>query len=348
VPVAETLFITTAKGVASYVGSQGALKAHNALKGKPGQRAFSRALGRAVESLEEQQPEWTPVLMRANAFKEGHDVLAQFLIRNGNPNSLRLTEQWITALPPRLVEEQGLLIRSRELEAVATDFLEILAHELQAESELEGLFDSRTMERIAGDVAAIRRRFRADEATPGTHRDYLRWLIERNLYLDPRGIVQTQRQVQVKLEDVYISLRAQTEKVSNHSDSRLLERELRDLETMATHSGLSIVEIEDRREQILLKVNGGMPAEVLELAQAVNRYDRLVILGDPGSGKSTLLRYLALMHAQALRDGKAQSEGERGDRERAAALYEEALAMHRELGNRRGADRALGRLSAIR
>ena len=39
---------------------------------------------------------------------------------------------------------------------------------------------------------------------------------------------------------------------------------------------------------------------------------------------------------------------ERGHTVRAAELHEEALAMHRELGNRRGADRAYGRLSAIR
>ena len=39
---------------------------------------------------------------------------------------------------------------------------------------------------------------------------------------------------------------------------------------------------------------------------------------------------------------------ERGERERAALLYEEALALQRELGNERGAARALARLTTIR
>ena len=36
---------------------------------------------------------------------------------------------------------------------------------------------------------------------------------------------------------------------------------------------------------------------------------------------------------------------EQGDKERARALYEEALVLHREVGNERGVDRALGRLA---
>jgi hypothetical protein len=36
----------------------------------------------------------------------------------------------------------------------------------------------------------------------------------------------------------------------------------------------------------------------------------------------------------------------RGDEERAKTLYDDALALHRELGNERGAARALGRLAS--
>src|SRR5215468_6255358 len=35
---------------------------------------------------------------------------------------------------------------------------------------------------------------------------YLAHLIERNTYLHPRGVMQTQRQVSLKLDEVYISL----------------------------------------------------------------------------------------------------------------------------------------------
>lgn len=49
------------------------------------------------------------------------------------------------------------------------------------------------------------------------------------------------------------------------------------------------------------------PVEVLELSEVVALFDPAVILGDPGSGKSTLLRYMALKHAEALRDGRAEA-----------------------------------------
>ncbi len=39
---------------------------------------------------------------------------------------------------------------------------------------------------------------------------------------------------------------------------------------------------------------------------------------------------------------------ERGDENRAVTLYNDALALHRELGNERGVSRALGRLASER
>ena len=44
----------------------------------------------------------------------------------------------------------------------------------------------------------------------------------------------------------------------------------------------------------------------------------------------------------------ADAVHELGDKERATALYEEALALQRELGNERGAARALARLTTSR
>src|SRR5258708_24093795 len=55
-----------------------------------------------------------------------------------------------------------------------------------------------------------------------------------------------------------------------------------------------------------------MKGRVLELAEVVTRYEKVVILGDPGSGKTTLLHYLALKHAQALQDGLAEANGDLG------------------------------------
>src|SRR5205807_4003505 len=128
-----------------------------------------------------------------------------------------------------------------------------MARALKAETELSDLNDSRTFEQLANDLNAIRCKLEAEQATAGTRRDYLHWLIERNLYLDPRGTFQTQRQVQVKLDEVYISLRAQRDKTPGEVDRRLLEKELAQLETEMVRATLSAEEVEDQREQLLAR-----------------------------------------------------------------------------------------------
>ena len=130
------------------------------------------------------------------------------------------------------------MVYTRALEPVATDFLDTLAHALQSEKVLDGLNDHRALNQVATDIALIRGQLGAGKATRGTRLDYFHWLIERNFYLDPRGIFQTRRQVQVKLDDIYISLRAQRDATPTEVDRRLLERELEELETMMAQTGL--------------------------------------------------------------------------------------------------------------
>ncbi len=104
---------------------------------------------------------------------------------------------------------------------------------LKAEAALNDLNDSRAFEQLANDLKALRRKLDAEQATHGTRWDYLHWLIERTLYLDPLGTFQTQRQILVKLDEVYIPLRAQRDKTPGEMDRRLLEKELAQLRYLA-------------------------------------------------------------------------------------------------------------------
>lgn len=181
---------------------------------EPMRKAFKNALGRTFAQLEQQYPQWVANQFDASFFEhEGAPILAQFLVRDGHLDPCELAARWADALNLRQPERRTFY--TRQLESVASDFLTLLAHHLKAEKALRELHDSRTFEQLAEDVQAIRLKLAAGHATEGTRRDYLRWLISRNLYIDTRGTLQTQRHVQVKLDAVYVSLQAQHEAVND-------------------------------------------------------------------------------------------------------------------------------------
>ena len=279
-------------------------------------QAFKHALQKAFVQFEEQHSQWTADLFDVSFFeREGAPILAQFLLRDGHPDPNDLAILWASSL--NLQSEQGAL-HIHELKPIAADFLDYLAQSLKEEPELKELNDSRAFEQLANDLKAIRRKFGAEQSTFQTRQDYLHWLIERNLYLDPRGTLQTQRQVQVKLDQVYISLRAQYEKTPGEVDRRLLEQELTVLDSKISITSLPAEEIEDQREQLLARLESRTgtanvrSSESIELAEVVKLHDRLVILGDPGSGKSTLTRFLTLKHSQALYKGQTEADANLG------------------------------------
>jgi HEAT repeat protein len=285
------------------------------LRRDPTRRAFERALGSALGSFQAQYPQRSTDLFDSSFLQhEGAPVLAQFLLRDGDADPFTLAARWADSLAIHRPDQRT--IYTRELEPVAATFLDLFARALNTEDDLRELNDSRALERLAAAVMDIRDRMTTGRATPGTRRDYLRWLIDRNSYLDPRGTYQTQRQVQLKLDTIYVSLHAQRDDEPSIADKTLIDQELADLERNL--AGMSAEEAEDQRENLLAlfehKQASGQASvsEILELASVVARSDCLVILGDPGSGKSTLLRYLALKHAEAQLYGLADTDDSLG------------------------------------
>ncbi|NEO31358.1 MAG: tetratricopeptide repeat protein, partial [Symploca sp. SIO3C6] len=142
---------------------------------------------------------------------------------------------------------------------------------------------------------------------------YLEWLIAENSYLRMSGVMQVNRQVDIFLDQIYVSLKAQWEEQRSQSFRELVtsgEGQVsssranwnKQGEPDAFESGL-------RDESRLLEVNAEplsrqRVTKIVDLAEAVGKYDYSVILGDPGAGKTTLLRYLARHFAIANRDGK--------------------------------------------
>ena len=181
------------------------------------------------------------------------------------------------------------------------------------------------MERLVSQLAAVNVAAAGGEAlrvvpdqpaaTDETRRAYLTWLRDQYYYLDPRGTIQTQRQVQVKLDEVYISLRAERE-LGADVYSKLRPHELAVLEAQLADETLSAEAREQLQDEFLWREaqrqTETLGAELMELSAAVTQHPQLVILGDPGAGKTTLLHYLALQHAQAMLDNKDTSDADLG------------------------------------
>ncbi|WP_416666057.1 NACHT domain-containing protein [Egbenema bharatensis] len=146
---------------------------------------------------------------------------------------------------------------------------------------------------------------------------YLEWMIAENSYLKMGGVMQVNRQVDIFLDQIYVSLQA--ESVEERSQSvqervvdggmrlrrgRMSVSQLEEPDALASEPG-----DEPILEMSLETVSRQHVTKTVDLAEAVQKHEYIVILGDPGAGKTTLLRYLARHFAIANRDNAPEVLG---------------------------------------
>ncbi|MCW6052738.1 tetratricopeptide repeat protein [Lyngbya sp. CCAP 1446/10] len=161
---------------------------------------------------------------------------------------------------------------------------------------------------------------------------YLEWLISENSRLRVSGVMQVNRQVDISLDRIYVSLQGSWEERRSQSfKERIFSAEApmylsqlslgvapggnewedglhqartpqpKFIDELRLETTLEIHVESDTRQQRVTKI--------VDLADAVRKHTYCLILGDPGAGKTTLLRYLARHFALAQRDRKSVVQG---------------------------------------
>ncbi|MEH2444750.1 MAG: tetratricopeptide repeat protein [Nostoc sp.] len=137
---------------------------------------------------------------------------------------------------------------------------------------------------------------------------YLEWLIAENSYLKISGVMQVQRQVDIFLDQIYVSLQAvRRQEVTETSKLDQEMTTFRKAENrLSIYSPYDLDEPSYYEPVLLSSIPSTSTKTVtqrIDLSHAVRENQYCVILGAPGAGKTTLLRYLALHFATAKRDG---------------------------------------------
>ncbi|MEH1797551.1 tetratricopeptide repeat protein [Nostoc sp.] len=138
---------------------------------------------------------------------------------------------------------------------------------------------------------------------------YLEWLIADNSYLKISGVMQVQRQVDIFLDQIYVSLQAvRRQQITETSklDQEMTTFRQADRLSMSISSPYDLDEPCYYEPVLISSIPTTSTKTVIQridLSHAVRENQHCVILGAPGAGKTTLLRYLALHFAIAKRDG---------------------------------------------
>lgn len=100
-PLTEIAAAAVTKAVFAYVLKEAGVadQIKRGLGQDPVQKAYSRALARAVREFEEKRPDASQILFDASFLsKEAQPILAQFLIRTGSPDPTDLASRWAESL----------------------------------------------------------------------------------------------------------------------------------------------------------------------------------------------------------------------------------------------------------
>ncbi|MEH2041037.1 tetratricopeptide repeat protein [Nostoc sp.] len=156
---------------------------------------------------------------------------------------------------------------------------------------------------------------------------YLEWLIAENSYLKISGVMQVQRQVDIFLDQIYVSLQAvrrqQVTETSKLDQEMTTFRKAEHRFSMSISSPYDLDEPSYYEPDLLSSIPGSSTKTVtqrIDLSHAVRENQCCVILGAPGAGKTTLLRYLALHFATAKRDDNETVTGGELEEELGKAL----------------------------
>ncbi|MEG4394610.1 tetratricopeptide repeat protein [Microcoleus sp. BROC3] len=151
---------------------------------------------------------------------------------------------------------------------------------------------------------------------------YLQWLIAENSYLKIAGVMQVNRQVDILLDRIYVSLQAEwVEEQSQSFRERVTRGEGRVKLSHPNKLGEPDFPDFEFTDEPMLAVTAEASSrqrvtKIVDLAEGLRKHTYSAILGDPGAGKTTLLRYLARHFAiaycglQAKDEPTTQSSGE--------------------------------------
>lgn len=234
-----------------------------------------------------------------NAYLTGGDIAAaKVRLRERLTELLRFDEPDIN--DSRVVELVTTSIEANLADAARSDrAANRTEHALTRAAADAGLSEIRDqLGRLADD---LRREYDVDQCD---ERAFLGWVTDQFAQIRTAGLG-TARHLQLPLADVFVSPIALRESLGGARWQTRADQQIAELIERRRSGTISGEDYEAWLDR--LSVHDGLrspvDADTVSVAKIVRDAGQVIVLGDPGTGKTTFLRYLALVHAQALRAG---------------------------------------------